>query len=119
MLPICTCSNGSFGAWMATAAVVSAATTFFMTRRYFSRLISRQSVPRLIVKESQTPQASTTADDLSYLCSSCGTEKNASYPTELSTVKGPVKMVILVRTDLNMVKSGFPYNFFLKKFCTG
>lgn len=110
MLPTCTCSYGSFGGWMATAAVLSATTTFLLTRQYFSRLIARQSMP--VMKQSSPASVVKTPEDdtLSYLCTNCGTEKStpvaasASESPALARLnKGPVKMVILVRTDLNMV----------------
>jgi hypothetical protein len=74
-------------------------------------LIARQSVPRLVIKEEKKPISATAAveDGISYLCTSCGSEKNAAYSNKespsSSSSKSPVKMVILVRTDLNMVLS--------------
>lgn len=95
---------------MATAAVLSATTTFLLTRQYFSKLIARQSMP--IMKQSSPAAVAKTSeeDSLSYLCTCCGTEKS-THSTNSATEspalarlnKGPVKMVILVRTDLNMV----------------
>lgn len=97
---------------MATAAVVSAATTFILTRRYFIGLLSRQSAMLQAAKvekvkpAAQQPSNAVESPDsgLSYLCNACGVEKySPAVSAEAATLKGPVKMVILVRTDLNMV----------------
>ena len=91
-------------ALMGTAVALTAAATFWCTRRF--RRCSTGSVVNLVV-DSRVPVVSAgspVSDDFSYVCTSCGTEKYSSdAPSVLASSKSPYKMVILVRTDLNMV----------------
>lgn len=121
-------SQGNFFALMGTTIALTAAATFWIVgRRSRSLHVSRYSG---VSKASSTLSSSTVAssastanatnatnlvspdtsasplfdDSLSYLCNSCGTEKYS--PDQLAAVasgSSPYKMVILVRTDLNMV----------------
>jgi hypothetical protein len=112
------CSN--VPALIATTSLLSAATTYILMRRLccstarngnsckraasspspmHSPLLKDDPLPPLPAEETNT-------DNLSYLCSSCGVQKDG-YPREskLPKTNGPVKLVILVRQDLNMVHS--------------
>ena len=108
---------------MGTTIALTAAATFWIVGRGSRSLnVSRYSS---VSKASSTATSSTVAnststadvtspdtsayplidDSLSYLCNSCSTEKYS--PDQLVAVassgSSPYKMVILVRTDLNMV----------------
>ena len=97
---------------MSTAVVITAAATFWCTRRFRSCAIKPiKATASITAPVSSAPQAAPSsispADDCSYLCTACGTEKYspeqqvASFTNSKSL--SPFKMVILVRTDLNMV----------------
>lgn len=96
-------------ALMSTAVVITAAATFWCARRFRTSCKILTASP---VSAPVSPQVNTIAntsnitDDLSYLCTSCGTEKYSPEQLAASTASkssSPYKMVILVRTDLNMV----------------
>ena len=101
-------SEGNFAALLGTAVVVTAAATYWCSLRRMRRCRSFSSKP---TTATTIPAASPACDaaeidsNCSYLCSSCGTEKYSSTPSEqvLKSTSSPYKMVILVRTDLNMV----------------
>lgn len=97
-------------ALMSTAVAITAAATFWCTRRFTSK-------PSLIIKSQPQLLSATTAvssidngnyEALSFLCNSCGLQKYSQDELEAikssESGKSPFKMVILVRTDLNMVK---------------
>lgn len=114
-------NESSLAALMSTAVVLTAAATYWCTRRFRTvRLIERvKEVAAVAVggeknhisrPTTSSPSITTEALDfdpsLSFLCTSCGTEKysNEQIP-KVSKSSGPYKMVVLVRTDLNMVFS--------------
>lgn len=99
-------------ALMSTAVVITAAATFWCTRRL--RTCTKAAIKPTLTVTAESPVTtpvpvkSTTnpvEDNSSYLCTSCGTEKYSA--DQLAAVHppkpSPYKMVILVRTDLNMV----------------
>lgn len=107
-------SSPDFYALMGTAVVITAAATFWCTRQFSRRcnntLRTAVTTPTTVTAKpssTPTPAASTATDELSYLCTSCGTEKYSAEQLDstvaASQTKTPYKMVILVRTDLNMV----------------
>jgi hypothetical protein len=93
--------------------VITAAATFWCTRRLRTGAIKKSHVtPATAPVTAQiysTPAPSntvtTSTDDCSYLCTACGTEKYSAdqMTTTQASKSSPYKMVILVRTDLNMV----------------
>lgn len=114
-LPSC-----EFYAVLGTAVVITSAATFWCTRRFSRRSISSSKPNKNSVSEHQPPKTPNSSnspspaspevpaasiEDSSFLCTSCGTEKYS--PEQLKSVmaqaKAPYKMVILVRTDINMV----------------
>ena len=127
-------SQGNFVALMGTTIAITAAATFWCTRgcrgvRCFwnsCKPVNNTSNPQVTCPTSN-PAVSSAApvsavsaktpvvvdETLSYLCNSCGTEKYSpdqlAAPTTSSSAasKSPYKMVILVRTDLNMVLRTF------------
>lgn len=104
-------SETNFVALLGTAVVVSAAAAIWCTRRRaFTSSASIKATP-LNPQTTTTTTTTTPAEvfdpNCSYLCTSCGTEKyttsSPSNAAAMEQAKGPFKMIILVRTDLNMV----------------
>lgn len=106
-------SSSDFLAVMGTAVVITAAATYWCTRQFSRKLklnVKTFKIPSEMTKTSPTSSTSIPADlsdDLSYLCTGCATETYT--PQQLSSISttlnksSPYKMVVLVRTDLNMV----------------
>ena len=109
-------SQGNFLALMGTTIALTAAATFWCVkgrrRCFWSRSDSKAAIDKASISSSPpnaTPVNPVDDETLSYLCTSCGTEK---YSPDQVAANGagissssPYKMVILVRTDLNMVRN--------------
>lgn len=127
-------SQTNFIALISTAVVITAAATFWCTRRlrtcavkpHRPQLATPKAAPVAALATNSpsspstnnyNPAAAVTSDDCSYLCSSCGTEKYSAdqlaASQNFSSKSSPYKMVILVRTDLNMVQK---FHFMTVKF---
>ena len=111
--PICI-NESSLAALMSTAVFITAAATYWCTRRFKTVRVragvavgseKNNCIAAPIASTSSIPTEALDLDpSLSFLCTSCGTEKysNEQVPTVFKS-SGPYKMVVLVRTDLNMV----------------
>lgn len=129
MLPVSTVkticlTHSNFLALMGTTVVITAAATLWCSRgkRGFRCLWTCKKADKAPVSTSNSVVSNTEAssivpavdDTLSYLCTSCGTEKYSSdqVAAKSSSTSSPYKMVILVRNDLNMVSKFIPSSFF-------
>lgn len=108
-------NESSLVALMSTAVFITAAATFWCTRRFRSiRVIEK--IKDTAIKPIETSEKVSESknfkltnepaaiDDLSYLCTSCGIEKYSNEQfRSIPKSSGPYKMVVLVRTDISMV----------------